>query len=246
MSFGSSLSDFVTLIQLTTKTYKGWRDTCGDYGDIASTIFSYQVVLQNVHLRIKKSNESSTRTDILRDLQAVLKTSNNTIKKLRAIEKRYERIGTSQRLNWRRIKLGCKNLDSLLVRLSHDLHLMSILLAVEVGQSIHSCRLDISKLSDAVKGGVPVALGNIIERNTGDEKTVSPAFTTYENDSKEVWRQLRREMINLGFKSHDVTANEEALLEFIRSETHGILQRRKTREIMAPMTQNQYRRAGAS
>ncbi|KAF2257662.1 hypothetical protein CC78DRAFT_420555, partial [Lojkania enalia] len=139
MSFGFSPTDIVTLVSLTTKAYQGWRNACGEYGDITNTLFSFQIVLKRVHRHVQNPDQEDARpfladeNTLSNDLQLVLSSSNRT---------------------------------------------------------------------------------NLVENKSTDSAS---AFTTYEQDSKEVWRELRREMIRLGFKSDDVSANKGALLAFARS-----------------------------
>ena len=225
MSFGFSPSDIVTLIALTTKTYKGWRDACGDYSSITGTLNSYQVVLKRVDRHVNKpaSDSSASLLDgkdlLLGDLQAVLGSSKHAVSELRSVVKKFSSLGTDRKSNWDRIRMGSKNLDSLRTRLSQDLHLISTLLISEMFETLQLTRHDISNISDNIKGGIPVALENLVEGQAADSKTVNSAWTTHEHDSKEVWRELRREMKKLGFSDGDVAANREALLQFARSIT---------------------------
>ncbi|KAJ4301927.1 hypothetical protein N0V90_004023 [Kalmusia sp. IMI 367209] len=223
MSFGFSPTDFITLINLTRRTYKGWSAACGEYGEISSTLFSFQVVLKRVHRHVEQPDDESAASflqapgTLREDLGTILRTSNKTIGELRTIVQKYPSLNTDRKSNWERIRLGCKNLDGLQIRLSRDLNLISTLLLDEVLQSIDLCRHDVSNISNTIKGGVPVALENMVENKAADSKSMSTAFTTYEHDSMEVWRELRREMISLGFKSDDVRANKDGLLAFARS-----------------------------
>jgi len=227
MSFGFSPTDIVTLVQLTTRTYKGWKNACGEYGEITSTLFSFQVVLGRVQRHVKSPNESNIGSALgvdgaLRDdLQTVLLGSEKTIGELRTIVKKYPSMSTDQKSNWDRIRFGCKNLDSLQIRLSRDLNLISTMLLDVVLQSVDLCRQDINQVSNTLKGGIPVALEDLIEKKAADTKSASTAWTTYEHDSKEVWRELRGEMIKLGFKSDDIRANKEALLDLAKSIAGG-------------------------
>ncbi|ORY10126.1 hypothetical protein BCR34DRAFT_567367 [Clohesyomyces aquaticus] len=222
MSFGFSPTDLVTLISLTTRAYHGWRDACGQYGEITSTLFSLQVVLERVHRHAKSPTDVNAlpflvdRNKLRDDLQDVLGSSDRTVRELRTIVQKYRNLDTDQKSNWDRIRLGCKNRDSLQIRLSLNLSFISTLLMDQVLQSIDMCCQDVSKISSAIQGGLPVALENLVESSSADSRTANTAFTTYEHDSKEVWRELRREMISLGFKSDDIAANKEALLDIAR------------------------------
>ncbi|KAL5454877.1 hypothetical protein PMIN06_004748 [Paraphaeosphaeria minitans] len=205
MSFGFSPSDFLTLFNLTRKAYKGWKDACGEYSDITSTLFSLQVVLKRVRRNLERpdaGNGGSFLQDpgtLRDDLAEVLWNSNRTVGELRAILKKYRSLGRNRKSNWERLRLGCEQLDGLQIRLSRDLNLISTILLDQVLLSIDLCRQDVHRISSKLQGGVPVALENIVD-----------------NQGIEVWRSLRREMVNMGFKSDDVLANKDELLALAR------------------------------
>lgn len=223
MSFGFSPTDFITLISLTSRAYKGWNAACGEYGDITSTLFSFQTVLRRVHRHVEQPSTESAEPFVrpsgtLRDdLGEVLRTSNQTIIELQSILQKYPSLKTDHKSNWERLRLGCRNLSGLQLRLSRDLNIISTLLLDQVLFTIDLYRQDVTQLSSTIKGGVAVALENIVESKTGDTKTMSTAFTTYEQDSEEVWRDLRREMIKIGFKSDEILANKDDLFAFARN-----------------------------
>ncbi|KAF9740840.1 hypothetical protein PMIN03_000576 [Paraphaeosphaeria minitans] len=222
MSFGFSPSDFLTLFNLTRKAYKGWKDACGEYSDITSTLFSLQVVLKRVRRNLERpdaGNGGSFLQDpgtLRDDLAEVLWNSNRTVGELRAILKKYRSLGRNRKSNWERLRLGCEQLDGLQIRLSRDLNLISTILLDQVLLSIDLCRQDVHRISSKLQGGVPVALENIVDNQGSDTRSTNTAFTTYEHDSIEVWRSLRREMVNMGFKSDDVLANKDELLALAR------------------------------
>ncbi|OAG12903.1 uncharacterized protein CC84DRAFT_1071901, partial [Paraphaeosphaeria sporulosa] len=223
MSFGFSPSDFVTLINLTRIAYKGWESACGEYADITSTLLSLQVVLKRVQRHVDQPITENVEPFLqapgtLRDdLAEILRNSNRTVGELQTIVHKYPSLGRDRKSNWERLRLGCKQLDGLQIRLSRNLNLISTLLLDRVLLSIDLCHRDIHHISSKIQGGVPVALENIVESQASDARTASSTFTTYEHDSVEVWRELRREMVNLGFKSDDVLANKNDLLALARA-----------------------------
>ncbi|KAK7193614.1 hypothetical protein PSPO01_00287, partial [Paraphaeosphaeria sporulosa] len=239
MSFGFSPSDFVTLINLTRIAYKGWESACGEYADITSTLLSLQVVLKRVQRHVDQPITENVEPFLqapgtLRDdLAEILRNSNRTVGELQTIVHKYPSLGRDRKSNWERLRLGCKQLDGLQIRLSRNLNLISTLLLDRVLLSIDLCHRDIHHISSKIQGGVPVALENIVESQASDARTASSTFTTYEHDSVEVWRELRREMVNLGFKSDDVLANKNDLLALARAISGDPTQEFQERSIAA-------------
>lgn len=49
MSFGFSIGDIIKLVELTTKTYNGWKNACGTYASVTDDL----AVLRTLLLRVE-------------------------------------------------------------------------------------------------------------------------------------------------------------------------------------------------
>ncbi|KAK6389393.1 hypothetical protein LTR65_006774 [Meristemomyces frigidus] len=142
MSFGFSPSDIISLINLTTKTYQGWHDACGEYADVTGTLNSLSVVLRRVDVYFEARGKASGASDANTferlalerdDLDQVVGACQRAVEELRAVVRRYKSLGTSQSRNWDRIRLGNKDLSKLRAKLSqHVSELSAFLLTVEL------------------------------------------------------------------------------------------------------------------
>lgn len=83
MSFGFSPSDLVALISLVTKSYKGWRDACGEYTDITTSLQQLLKLMRQVEYQV--DNENSVLARSARDrkaLDGILQSSLQVTKEL--------------------------------------------------------------------------------------------------------------------------------------------------------------------
>ena len=229
MSFGFSPSDVIALINLTAKTYQGWRDACGDYADVTGTLHSLQIILRRVDAHFKTRQEANIASgpsaaerlaSEQADLERVVGACNGAVKELDTVVRKYKSLSTSRRRNWDRIRLGNKDLSKLRIRLNqHVTDLSAFLLTVEL-ESIDVIGQNVAALPDVILQGVSVAVGNLIGSHTADNRSArGSVMTNYEDDDKQVWRQFRRELVQSGVKSEDIKKHRHALHDFLASIT---------------------------
>src|SRR5437773_10679977 len=130
MSVGVSISDILTFVKLTTRTYNGWKNACGEYSNITGDL----AVLQTLLLRIEA--ETKTPTSLFsdpEDFRGWTRLSNecrSVVEEQEGIKKKYKSLGTNRRRNWDRIRMGNKNFDDLRNRLVAKTTALSAYLAV--------------------------------------------------------------------------------------------------------------------
>lgn len=99
MSFGFSPSDIVSLISLTTKTYQGWRDACGEYADITGTLNSLRIALKRIETHFETKEEAgalpagsgNARASREREeLGQILGPLKGAVSELRAVVRKYK------------------------------------------------------------------------------------------------------------------------------------------------------------
>ncbi|KAF2177511.1 hypothetical protein K469DRAFT_602827 [Zopfia rhizophila CBS 207.26] len=214
MSFGISISDVITLVQLTSRTYNGWKSACGDYADITSDLAVFQALMVRFAAEAQAPNSLLAREpDDLRGWKRLSKGCRSLLTELEGALKRYKSLGTSRRRNWERIRFGCRNLDSLRQQLVTKTTSLSAYMSV----------LGISSQGRIENETLPQLLGRVndiaAQIGKGNASVVS-CFTSYDDDDKAVWREFRRDLIQSGFRSADIRKYSAAL------KTHlGRLQR---------------------
>ena len=227
MSFGFSVSDFMALIQLTTRTYQGWKKACGEYTDITKELNSLKIILSRVAVEIQAPTSLTHHDHDLGQLQALSSNCRDIVSQLEAVVSSYQGIVIkSRRSNWDRIQFSQKNLGGLREKLTLQIATLGTYLDVlgvsAIGRVENSVR-ELPQMKKVIDG---LAADIRAGRREGS------AMTTYENDEKEVWRQFRRELIAEGFSSESLKKTSGLLRNYVREVTEaGLLDEEVPQEI---------------
>ena len=197
MSFGFSPSDVVALVNITTRAYRGWKNACGEYSEITGSLDSLLIVVGRIEDEASKPNSVLLRTqNDGYDLKDILYNSGSTVRELHTIIARFKSLGSSREKNWDRLQLGVKNLDPLRVKLTaHIAAITAYLNAVGLG-ALGRIERDLNAIPEQIQRTID---GLAAEIRAGRRE--GSIMTTYSDDEKEVWKQLRRELIGEGVKS---------------------------------------------
>lgn len=191
MSFGFSPSDVITLVQLATKTYNGWKNACGEYADITSMLDGLCVLLGRMHDEADRPGSVLVRNSTDREeLRDVLRGCRKTVRELDAVVMRFRSLSSSRKKNWDRVRLGTKDLGALRTKLTqHTSSITAYLETVGLG-SLARIEDRLNTIPDQILQGID---GLAAEIRAGRRE--GSVMTTYEDDEKDVWRQFRRELV---------------------------------------------------
>ena len=211
MSFGFSVGDFMALVQLTTRTYQGWKKACGEYTDITQELDNLKIILSRVGAEIQVPSSLLQHQDRdLGQLQALTSSCTEDVSQLETIVLKYQGLSKSRGNTWDRIRLGQQNLTGLRVKLGWHIATLGTYLDIVGIGAIGRVENNVKDLPKMVK----VIDGLAAEIRAGRRE--GSAMTTYENDEKEVWRQFRRELIAEGFSSEDLKKSRVRLRRYIK------------------------------
>jgi hypothetical protein len=218
MSFGISISDIITLTQLTTRTYNGWKKACGEYAIITSDLAVLQTLLMRVEAEAETPNSLFARNpDDLKGWKTLNKSCRSLVTELEEVINKYKSLGTSRRRTWDRIRMGNKNLDSLSRQLVRQTAGLSAFVSV-LGMSSQG------RVENEVFPELLQRMDHIAAQIRNGNASNSTALTTYDNDDKAVWREFRRDMIGAGIRSSDIHKYSAALKTYLsRLQREGLL-----------------------
>ena len=225
MSFGYSVGDIITLTQLTVRTYNGWKNACGKYGDITSNLAVLQTLLMRIETEAQAPNSLiSHNAEDFGGWKTLYKSCHTLVVELEEVLDKYKSLGTNHRKNWDRIRLGNRNLDGLNGRLVRKTASLSAYISV----------LGISSQGRVENEVFPELLRKIDHMATQMRRgnsSIRSALTTYENDDKVVWREFRRELIGTGIRSREIHKYSAALKTYLsRLQRDGLLDEKVPRE----------------
>ena len=209
MSFGISISDVLSLIQLTNAAIEGWKDACGRYASVTTDLIVLHTLLGRVQEEVNHPGSQFLRnaTDA-RGWETLFKSCRSTVKKLEDIVHKRSSLGTNHKRNWDRIRMGYKNLDDLnteLVKRTTSLAAFVSVLGMSSGSRIENDLLPelTRKIDD---------LAALSRKGNG---TVCTTWTKYDDDDKEVWREVRRDFRNSGFSGSVLHQHSAALKTYL-------------------------------
>jgi hypothetical protein len=212
MSFGCSLSDIVTLVQLTTGAYSNWKNACGEYNEITSVLNSLNVILERLRTEVTTPNSPLQRGSVnYQDQVTLLGNSATIVAQLNDVIVKFQHLGQSRRSNWDRLRLANRNLGEMRSKLiSHTSLLSAFLDTINVGT--------LGRIEQGVRG-LPEMV-NTINKLAADMRTVKRAgsvMTAHEDDDPRIWREFRRELIEEGYSSDSIQKYRTQLKRHLRA-----------------------------
>ncbi|OCL12666.1 hypothetical protein AOQ84DRAFT_418841 [Glonium stellatum] len=210
MSFGFSISDIITLTQLVTRTYNGWKNACGRYASITGDLALLQTIIVRVETEARSPTSLFTQnSEDLRQWAVLSRQCSAVVTELEDVLNKYKSLAPKNRhRNWERIRMGTKNFDDLHKRLVTRTESLSAFLTV-LGLSSQG-RVENNVLPEILRRFDDLAA---CSRTTNG--STQSSLTTYDDDDKEVWRRFRRDLIHSGFRSPDIEKYDAALKTYI-------------------------------
>ena len=219
MSFGFSIGDIITVTQLTTRTYNGWKNACGEYSDITSNLAVLQTLLIRIEAEAQAPNSLiAYNAEDFGGWKTLYKSCHTLIVELEEVLNKYKSLGTNRRKNWDRIRLGNRNLDGLSKRLVGKTASLSAYISV-LGISSQG------RVENEVFPELLQKIDHIAAQMRKGNSSIGTVLTTYDNDNKAVWREFRRELINTGIRSREIHKYSAALKTYLsRLQRDGLLE----------------------
>jgi hypothetical protein len=220
MSFGFSIGDLAALVSLTKSTYDGWRDAPREYEDVVEVLGGSNTLLYHVERRFETLTGTETNAGKQKEVGELLRSCERAISELRSVVKRRRKLG-----HWDRIRLGsgashvsdCKN------RLARHISILTpFLFSLElesIGKDISSLPATLDRLPQMLSNALPAALGKMIDQRIEDSRTARGSIMTThgDDDDKQAYRELRRNLRLFGVKDSVVRQQRTKLVEFIRT-----------------------------
>ena len=208
MSFGFSISDITQVIQLTTRTYRGWKNACGEYNRITRDLETLESILSRLAIEVRQPTSLLLHHDHdLGSLQKITFDCDEIVTELEELVTKYKSLGTNYRRNWDRLMLGNTDVNRLREKLQRQISLLDSylnVLGISSQGRVEANIQDMKKTMDHLAA----------ELRTG--RYEGSVMTTYENDEKEVWRLFRRELISAGFRSDKTHRAKHQLRTYLR------------------------------
>lgn len=232
MSFGFSVSDFITLIDLSRRIYSRCRSAPAEFAEAGRLVESLHTILEGLR------HEFESPTSILRQLHredfiTIIKNCKKPVLRLKRMLLKYSNSGTSKLSIWDRVRLPVRELQEIQSSITLQTSTLSAFLnTVGLGSS-GRVEEQLQTLNGRVRGVDHKAENgfrdmleaiNTVSAGMRAERKEGTVMTAYSDDETEVWRQFRRELLDEGFASASIKRHQQALKEYIRQlDDQGLL-----------------------
>ncbi|KAH0541665.1 hypothetical protein FGG08_003896 [Glutinoglossum americanum] len=198
MSFGYSVSDFITLGSLAWNVYKACKAAPESFGNISLEILSLHAVLKEVEEIVFVRPLASERQA---SLKVVGDGCYSVLNDLQSLVQKYHSLGTQSKRTWDRVNWHAEDISELRSRLVVNVTLLTTLISTSQA-SVEK------KLDDFIR-----------EFREGKRECSLISTQTVESlsaDERKVWRNIRKELEGVGITIAAFEANKEFILSWFK------------------------------
>ncbi|TVY33243.1 hypothetical protein LSUB1_G007932 [Lachnellula subtilissima] len=222
MSFGYSVGDFMLLTQLAYGVVQNARKACGAHHELAREIGSLHIVLGRVEVEVSKpdsilnNNEDNRKREleklarhcegVLRVLKQVLDKYNALSEERRSVTKLWQKVrfGNGEMLDLGKIRV---ELATHTQALNLFLNLLSIGSQGKVEKYMDSHGEELRDIKHSLNW-----VTSSMQAKSHEEKSI---LTTYGDDNKEIWKALRRELLEEGFSGRLLDRHKSTIKKYL-------------------------------
>ena len=207
MSFGYSIGDIVSLVQLAWKTVQNSRKACGEHDEFTREASSLHVVIQRLEKESSKpdspiNHPEDTYKEQLRHIvggcSIVLTGVNKGVEKYSTLSKKE----TSAKKLLQEVAFGngeMADMRHLREQMTYYTTCLSLFLSMVSMGSIGRVERQMEKAGGDIEE-ILIAV-NAIRARQSLIRNRDSILTTYEDDDKAVWKEFRKELYQEGFPS---------------------------------------------
>ena len=218
MSFGVSASDVLLCVQLAHKLWKGCRDAPAEFQAVSTEVASLHLVLNEAR---EIANDLSNSKE--EDLRRLINGCKSVLQELEELLQRYKSLGTQSRRTWDRLRWGkgpVKDIRQRLISSTASLTSFNTSLTKYVHHVLHltaqptkiSCSAGLARVEKllqqlvldhqlGLREGSVISTDNLVSAEEGDE---------------DIWRQIARELDDVGITSDLVREHRAYITDWIR------------------------------
>lgn len=221
MSFGYSVGDGILLMQLAWNTLQNTKKACGEHDELTREVASLYKVLQRLQKELSNPVSLLNRADEDRreEMDEHTRGCEQVLRLRDSITTKYNKLPDNEKSAkrlWQKVKFGNEEVKSLAdIRLKLAAHTSAIIM------SLNLCSLGsqgrIEKQLNSLGGdmeGIRKKIDRIAANMTAKSGDGS-VWTSYTNDDKDFWRQLRRELMQQGYRYSSLSKNKRLLKAYV-------------------------------
>ncbi|KAL8969386.1 MAG: hypothetical protein Q9183_002019 [Haloplaca sp. 2 TL-2023] len=220
MSFGVSVSDFVTLGQLSWKIYKRCKDSAGVYVELTGEVNSLRSVLQETEELLSAQDLTSRQK---KRLLPVRQGCQSVLQDLDRLLANYESLATSTRRGYDRMGMALQDVTSIRQRLTSNVVLLDAFKLVRLSYILtllHLSRWLAKPSTRSSQAKLQHRLDRLIsEIRSGKRESSVLSAKSFDTaaDSQETWDALRRDLEDIGISPQVIKDQRAFILDWFRN-----------------------------
>ena len=218
MSFGGSASDVLLCVQLAHRVWKACREAPRDFQTVSIEVASLHLVL---HEAKETAHELSASKG--EDLRQLINGCKSVLQELEELLQRYKSLGTQSRRTWDRLRWGrgpVKDIRQRLISSTASLTSFNTSLTKYVHHALClvaqlteiSCSAGLARVEKLLQ---QLVLDHQSGRREGSVISTDNLVSAEEGD-EDIWRQIARELDDVGITSDLIREHREYITDWIR------------------------------
>jgi hypothetical protein len=207
MSFGYSAGDLLGYSQLAWKVFQNSRRACGEHHGLTREVKSLHSALKRLEREASEaeSSEASTMLSDSKDLKRAIRGCARLLRELDGILEKYSSLRERQlsiKKLWSKVVFGnseVQELDRFRFKISTYLSIMMLHLNMSTGSEMRKMKVSIDSIASRMASGHEGSL-----------------LTSYDDDDKAAWKELRRELHQEGFEDSFIRENRRLIMIYVR------------------------------
>lgn len=222
MSFGWSVSDIASLVQLAYKTSQGARAACGQYDDLTREISSLHVVLNRLKIEAAKPGNPINKDKAHgKEFRVIANGCKDILTQLDKVLVNYNALSEQERSVrrlWKKIKFGngvVADVAALRSKITYYASSLTLFLNMISLGTIGTIEEKMDKAGGDLQD-IKHAVNHItahLMATAGEEGFVLTAHT---NDDRGAWRELRRRLLKDGFQDSLVRKHMDIIMAYVK------------------------------
>ncbi len=223
MSFGCSISDVITLIQLVRNTVRNSQKACGEHDEVTREVSGLHIVLKRLQREVAKPESPVNKPgDSFREeIEVIAGGCRRAIRILDQVLEKYNALSETERSGRKlcqKVKFGNGQMADLADFRSKILYYTSaislLLNMVSIG-AMGSVERQMNEAGGDIKD-IKQAVNGITAHLIAKDRSEGSILTTYQGDDKAIWKEFRRELIEDGFSSSVIGEYKHLIKAYIR------------------------------
>ena len=222
MSFGWSASDIASLVKLAYKTTQGARAACGEYDELTRETSSLHTILNRLSLEVAKPDSSINRQrSYRRELESIGTGCQEVLAQLDKILVKYNALSEQERSArrlWKKIRFGSgvvADVAELRSRVTYYISALSLFLNLVSVGTVGAVEKKMDQAGGDLRD-IKTAVNKITAQFLSTERREGSVLTTYTNDDKDAWRELRRGLVKAGFRDSLVRTHMDTIMAYVK------------------------------